>query len=80
MLKKAEELRKMKTKGGTGSSAWSPGFGGGGGGSNNSVGRLDTPVIDTTHNEPVKPYTTIRYLNFQVFFLNQPNLPTYKAR
>lgn len=59
MLKKAEELRKMKTKGGTGSSAWSPGFGGGGGGSNNSVGRLDTPVIDTTHNEPVKPYTTI---------------------
>eukprot|EP00106_Octopus_bimaculoides_P002902 XP_014770344.1 PREDICTED: coatomer subunit delta-like [Octopus bimaculoides] len=52
MMKKAEELRRMKTKSG-GSNMRSPGFGGGFG-SNSTGGRMESPIIDTTINDTVK--------------------------
>ncbi|GAB1603219.1 coatomer subunit delta-like [Argonauta hians] len=53
MMKKAEELRRTKTKL-DGSNMRSPGFGGGFGSSSSSSVRLESPIIDTTLNDSVK--------------------------
>lgn len=55
MMKKAEELRRMKTKSG-GSNMRSPGFGGGFG-SSNTGGRMESPIIDTTIDSVKSSYT-----------------------